>query len=265
MIGGPRNIRSGAAPLTDRIGTRRLALGVSIALHMAVLYAASRIAWNIPDFDSEPPRPVLWIDAPPIPRPHEPLLDEIAPPLRALRPEPRPATVSETTEREDPEEPIDETRSVDPSADAVEPDGGGVRIIRREIDWDAERERIVAEALEELRRSQGDRDFSTAERATERAAAEAAELTERLFEKCPVVTGRFARLAMRMTGRCFRTEPHRDLFAQFKPEYLKKMPVCEQVELAGSAMAEGVDTPVRIQKCRLVPIEEFEVPRYMAR
>jgi hypothetical protein len=81
-------------------------------------------------------------------------------------------------------------------------------------------------------------------------------IAEVMEDGCAIAKNRFQRMTMMLLGRCVR-EARADLFADAKPSYLAKLPVCVDPHETGAdavRSASGREYPT--VKCRLVDPEE---------
>lgn len=237
---------------------RYAAIGVSVALHSVLLFAASRSPWPMPASESGPP--IVWLEAravlpprnilpEPTPEPPpEPAEIETPPPPT---PEP-PATAETPTEPED-QAPTAESSAPEPSRP---PEQQGVQEpTKPRIDWNLERRRAIASVLEEQERNGDYHTFSLDD--VEEPEPQKIEPAPKpmVTDNCVIATNRFARFAAMMIGRCVR-EPNGDLFADAKPAYLDLEPVCRETrpESPGSVTSDG--RVLSTVKCELVSEQE---------
>jgi hypothetical protein len=239
---------------------RVIAAAASIALHAALIYALSRMAWGpIEDGVREVQPEVVWLaDWQPVlatrveadvePMSPEPLVDP--------EPEPEP----ESADLLEPADAVDSTEAAD-LADAVEPadvadtddaepsptatQGRGRTYIVRDVDWDEERRQAVARVREQAQRESGYPTFSLADVFDEpppeepgparsvfdtpksgRALMGPGQARTRagrwIGEKCNRILGGIS--VFGLVSLCASDDTPSDLFESIKPEYLKRRP-----------------------------------------
>lgn len=253
----------------------RRALPASAALHALVLYATTQIGWQSSPLARTAAAPsVVWLAA----RRIEPKSDErstllpdlearaavaLAPPPpveeseyerqppRAERELPRAETELPREERKRPGE-VQQDSTPRPAA-APEP------APRTAIDWEAERQRAAASVIQEQQEAPH-RSFSLADlperERTEGDAVPPTSIAEVMEDGCVIAKNRFQRMAMMLLGRCVR-EARGDLFADAKPSYLAKLPVCVDTRETDAGPVQSASRrEYPTVKCRLVDPEE---------
>jgi outer membrane biosynthesis protein TonB len=174
-----------------------LALGLSIVLHVAVFYAASRVPWFVADApEASVASRVVWLNSLPRIAPSEtpPPPEPASPPEPPPDPEPPPApeppqsgAVSPPAAETEPEPPQPDSplRADAPENVSPAPPTEGNRRQRSYlvpgIDWDEERERAVTKALEQQAREENYRTFSSGD-VFEEPQAETPNPREHLFD-----------------------------------------------------------------------------------
>ena len=272
-----------------------LAVAVSVALHAAVVYAVNRVPWPARETSPMPVTTVVWLGerrlaAPererPAPLPENTSPREVEPepePARAPDPEsqPEPQPEPEPDPAPDPElelDPDPERRAAD--SEGASPAPEAEQSVRRRaylapgIDWEEERRRAVARALEG---KDGYVTFST-EEAGDEDGAEAPNPRARLFDspsrgRSAMQPGRartrfgnwLADTCHGLTGGgfgffglslCAGPQPTADFFADLRPAYLNQRPECAETDDAElSPLAIARRDEISSVKCRLVPRE----------
>jgi hypothetical protein len=234
-------------------GLRRFAaIAVSIALHLAVLYALGALSWTTPEPETEGRISVVWLhDWRPPDHPHEappPEVEPQAPVARARLPEPPPPVPeAEPTPEDSPAEPVPAEPSptvpaperpatrVDPVVTEEAPDAGtegsagGPSISAGEL---AEVRRDVIESFrKDTLREDSYRTFSPDDLLADRPPAQPPppERVARPWPPCPIVERRSVQFAMIMAGVCFRTRAPTDLLSRLRLDYRQGHPMCDRV------------------------------------
>jgi hypothetical protein len=261
-----------ASRLRDNaFGLRRsIAFAVSIALHLAVLYALGALSWTTPEPEREGRISVIWFEdwrapdeqreappqnvepeepvararppEPPAPSPEaQPAPEE--PPAEQAPDEPPPTVPAQagTAPRIDPlfveeaSDPVTDTADSDPSINAIE--------------LAEARSHVIERMREDRQREAGYRSFSLDDVLAERPPAHQPppERVARPWPPCPIVERRTVQFAMIMAGVCFRTREPTDLLSRLQLDYRQGLPVCEPV-----TDGDGNET----YKCRLVPADQ---------
>lgn len=272
---------------------RTLAPLLSIMLHVAVIWAVGRAPWGVPDAPAAAPvARVVWLrEAPPLARRERvlPEPDRVPPePERVPRePERVPPAPAQTDVPAEAQPPARAGASPAPETD-------GAPRPRRSylvpgIDFEEERERAVAKVLEDRMREERYLTFSTDD-LFEEPQAEAPNPREGIFDNPQRGTrggpgaaltpgrsrsrflNRLAEICNALTGglgigfqgldlgsACADPGPMADYFADVRPEYMNKLPVCTQNEalaaLGAIYDADGNEIPTI--KCRLVDVDEL--------
>jgi hypothetical protein len=257
-----------------------LAIGTSIALHVAVGYAVGRITWSASEDIQRPVRVVLineWPRA--VADPDDPPVEEILPAEeppaieveklepRAESPPPPDAPTSAETSDEDESEPANRGRGT------LLPPG---------IDWERERTNAVRRVLEAQARDEGRITFSSDE-LFEDPEAEPPNPREHIFDSPQRGSGRsaltpgqarsrfgnrVAALCNALTGglginlfgfgvgtMCADAGPGADFFADIRPAYMESLPVC--VETRDPLLNPEGSNEFPTIKCRLVHEDEL--------
>jgi len=270
------------------------ALQVSIALHALLLYIVSREPWLKPAVVGHEDQrlAITWIESLPLVEPVPPPEPE---PSLPAEPEAEATTRQAETSEPTVEAPLTETRQaleqadtevpaearqrdddLPRNADSSESAGGEYR----RVNWNAERQTVVAMVLERLERESNYVDFSAADLFEEPPEREPGGPPpgQSIFESPsgprggPSILrpgqsrsriGRFlAKLCNELSGGgiglfgfgsiCADPPKGADYFAHLRPAYMDKMPVCEEVEVARPAAdSPGIEEYSTI-KCRLV-------------
>lgn len=250
-----------------------VALPLSIALHLVVLYVVAQTSWPVSKPERDTELSVVWLqerlppeedraEVPPVESPEElenSLPDK--PPVAETEVVPEdPDPPAEHTAEEPPSPdigaepgPADPPRTVpptveqgpDPSIEAAEDES-----LPRALDWEEARRHMIDRMREEREREDGFLTFSrdpSIEESPGTGSAPAAP-TPKPWPPCPVVNRRAIQLMMVTVGMCFRTRDVRsDLFSNLRPDSSKWRPVCAPV-----IDADGKET----YKCLLVIDEE---------
>jgi hypothetical protein len=240
----------------------RLALPLSIALHVALLFAVSRMYWH-PE-PALPGRPhFVWLSTPLLspaePQPEGSVPANVAPIVRAPAPdvsiaEPPPAP-AERARRQRPGPSKPEIGRVVPQphdtaaapATATRPP----RSLPSGIDWAKERQRAAVGVVEQRQLDKSARTFSPEDLLPPEAPPQDAPLVVVPTDHCAVVSGKLERFAMQMLGRCVR-DADGNMFAAIKPDYLKSHPVCAVVADAPATFLDARGHEYSTAKCRLV-------------
>jgi len=273
----------------------RLALPVSIALHLLLIYGVSREASPVPEARSVSPTIVVRLSdkipdrrtpAAPIPddSPVEPPPPDDVPtaaPEEVVR---APMEVSEERETNlqvpapDPITPIENGETLPPP---TTPDDGVAQTDEPtpDIDWEAQRRRAITTVLEQRERERNYLTFSTDDLIDEPLADETAEPRESILDapsrrpsamqpgKSRTAFGRWAgSICNDLTGGislfgiaslCADAAPAADYFGHLRPAYMEKKPECTEIELGQAAVDVTGNPAARTTiKCRLVLPEE---------
>jgi hypothetical protein len=258
------------------------ALPLSIALHLALIYALSRLPWGVSPQSVRPTSTVIWLDewrpsAPaerPAPESEAPAaLDAVRTlaPAAAVEPRSPPRETAESDEEREMPPPAAQSGDMQNGSPATKLDQA-VGSSTPSIDWQAAEQRAVAAVLEEQARERGYRTFSLDDvvKATPPAAVPD-PVTQKMFDGCHVVKSKLEGMAWGLLGAasggllnalpgfCLRG-PHADLFADIKPDYLKKRPFCAEAPGAeAEPLLADARHDIRNVKCRLVSEEEYAV------
>jgi len=224
-------------------------LTISLVLHGAAIYAASRMSWLAIDAVEREQYHVVWLseDIAPLVAP-----DELAPPESTQLEIRQPSVVNVVPETREPDDPIPTTTDPGPPRQRT--------YLRAEVDWEEERRQAVERARAQREREEGYITFSfddlieggvsegreepgapsnsvfdsaTAWRAgmtyVDSSGATIEWVSDRCYKKSGGVGNIFAfpesvaAADIPMTA-CVRLIPRRDLFEHAKPEYLKVSP-----------------------------------------
>jgi hypothetical protein len=283
--------------LAKRIGARRGApVALSLVAHSLLIAAATRIAWHVSAPASPAINHVVWLDRSPFPAPANPFVPETpvevlnppgppesreppsvppAEPTRSPRPRRSQRAPVAPPEPAEPAEPAEEAELVELAPSEPPPPRG--------VDFEAERARAVAEAVEArtsaatLRRPTvdellapraparvpprhkptifdlgggGGRDGPSLARPGQARTA----FARKLIDFCHALTGGFGLGFQGHTFFSLCAKPNDEptgLFPEVMPEYLKLKPECTDVEPVRPLLPEARRFPTA--KCRLVP------------
>lgn len=260
---------------------RRTTLGVtaSIALHLAVGYAAGRVSWNATEQVQRPVRVVLINELPravtvqresraeEIPSPEAPLPEiepeALAPPPESSTPSPADATTPAEVPQTDESEPANRNRAT---------------LLPPDIDWEQERANAVKRVLEAQARE--NRNTFSSDELFGEPEAEPPNPRKHIFDsprrgpsRSALTPGqgrsrfanRVAALCNALTGGagifglgsiCADAGPGADFFADIRPAYMESLPVC--VETRDPLLNPVGSNEFPTIKCRLVPKDELE-------
>jgi hypothetical protein len=247
---------------------------VSVVLHAAVIYSASRMQWSEATLPERRAARVVWLKEWPVEPPTEPVeIPEPVAPHTPLEPEEQ----SPLPERAPPApaDAVDE-READEGAAPSEPAAGDRprRVyLAPGIDWDKERELAVARVLEEIEREQNYVTFSN-EELFEQAPEAEPDPREHLFDRPSrgprrsVLSPGQARTAfgrrlgelcnaLDLFSACADAGPTADFFADIRPDALNSLPECAEPDDLPALAIERRDVFPTI-KCRLVLKDEDE-------
>lgn len=192
---------------------RRSAVALSIALHAALLYMATRVSWTTTEVENTRNPEVIWLRDWPLeaPRALEPArspdeaprssppesAEESTPHTDAVEPAPRTASAAEPdedsgdsaapeprapSEANSPTKPQPAIEAPDlPDESAASNDERGSEALLPEIDWEAERQRAAEQIVAEIERERRFRTFSLAD-VVDEAPEEDEEPLEHLFD-----------------------------------------------------------------------------------
>jgi hypothetical protein len=273
---GDHALAGGGAVIDDAASRlSRPALAVSILIHVAVLVAASRFAWQRADVDPvvrtteyvwlgelAPPQPPVELAPPAEPAPAEAQAPVPTPATRPTSP-PRPAATTEAPPAVAPPEPA---APVDTPAPA--------RAAPTRLDLDTARHEAAAAVVEQHARDGKVLRFSLDDAVPPRPVREPKKpsiFDPGLSSGSGVLSPGKARTAAgfklrswcnRITGGGFGffgipvctspgIEPPSGLFVESIPEYMKLKPDCEETRPFAAALGEASEYPT--VKCRLVP------------
>jgi hypothetical protein len=264
----------------ERRTVRGLALFVSLALHAALAYALITMPWQPPELPAPPELPVIVLgrlvppERRPPERPSEPRQDE-QPAVEPEEPEPtetdaEPRPVDSPPEPlvERPREPLVEPPLPAPVADSPPPPTA--------TELYDEGRAVAAIIIDQLAEEQQHYTFSTdlfdeepapapnpradmfepgaggkGSRALMQPGRARTRFGRWIADTCNALTGGFS--IMGFASLCADETARSDLFADIKPEYLKSLPLCEQVDAASPLADDGERFAI---KCRLVPRED---------
>jgi hypothetical protein len=241
----------------------------SIALHVAVGYAVLRVQWAAPDVRRPATTNVVWLGE------WRPVPPDLPAPETSTRAEP--PTQSPETESTEIAEPPAVTAPEAQSEPAPEP---ARESPAPRIDWDEARRRAITQALEQFAREERYRRFSD-DRLSEEEVAEPPNPRARMFdspatagdrrpwltpgrsrthfghwlaETCNALTGGISFFGL--ASACADAPPWADFFADVRPAYLEKLPLCEETpEEQLSPLAIERRDEFSTVKCRLVAKE----------
>jgi hypothetical protein len=248
-----------AEPSPARRAPRRrpVALGLSLVLHLGLVYALTRAPWMVSAARTPPPPPpsVVWLrDLPPReaapPAPSEAPAIEPPPEVRPEPIEPPPA------ERASPPKPKRTARpkppAEEPAPPAVEPPPQPPAPPR--IDWEKERRAAVRDTIDHPRP-----DYRTftyddlPERKPEPLPIEPVPPAK--IDNCAIFKNMFQAAFLGMMGICVR-DARGDLFANARPPYMDEKPACRETrpDSPGAVASDG--RVISTVKCDLVAKDE---------
>lgn len=252
----------------------RFGPGLSIALHVVLVYSVSRAAWETPQISGRSPPTVVWLNDW-RPQRVESVVSAVFPPAPEISPndvveESRAVIVEQPSLPDEAREPAPDratpetqprTEDVEPGLPpALTPNGDDpARDVRPSVDWEAQRRQAAESVVQEREREEGYRSFSlddVDELAPREEPSPPTAIAEVIKDKCVVATSNFKRRALAMFGICARL-PRGDLFADIKPEYLKKRAVCVETRPGEPTVMDARGNEISTVKCELIAEDEY--------
>lgn len=255
------------------------ALPLSIALHVILIFALSRTQWLAAETESLPETKIVWLQNWPTEPPEERALEPELPPESSLPP---PQETLRTADVPSPE--VNVPRAADvgpreppPNSSQPPPEPASTDTLPTDVDWYEEGRQAVAKLVEQRALEHDYATFSSDlfDEAPEAAAGPREELFDGprrrpaamrpgrsrtafgrwVSETCNALTGGIS--VFGLASLCAEQGESADFFADIKPDYLKSLPVCTEVDFTlPSIDGDGPVEEGSAIKCELVVQED---------